>query len=126
MSQRFKRTERLCALLTTTALALFAACGDDGADGPTAPDVAMTANGPVMAVDANGMRHYFAIPFAAPPVGDLRWKAPAAPQNWTTPLANTTSATACIQTSASPFRISPDSEDCLYLDVHAPPKDVHG
>jgi para-nitrobenzyl esterase len=66
------------------------------------------------------MRSYFAIPFAAPPVGNLRWMPPAAPAKWSTALAATKSAAPCLQTSASPFRLAGDSEDCLYLDVHAP------
>ncbi|MDB5745406.1 MAG: carboxylesterase [Massilia sp.] len=89
-------------------------------DPSSAPDVALTAGGEVKAVDRLDMRSYFAIPYAAPPVGDLRWAAPAPPRKWTTALAKTTSAAPCLQTSASPFRLAGDSEDCLYLDVHAP------
>ncbi|HSS00684.1 MAG TPA: carboxylesterase family protein, partial [Kofleriaceae bacterium] len=70
--------------------------------------------------DSMGMRNYFAIPFAAPPVGELRWAPPAPPASWTAPLANVQSAAPCLQTSASPFRLKNDQEDCLYLDVHAP------
>src|SRR5206468_9904870 len=44
--------------------------------------------------------------------------APA--QAWATQLAKTASAAPCLQTSSSPFRLPGDSEDCLYLDVHAP------
>jgi para-nitrobenzyl esterase len=88
-----------------------------------APAVAQTEGGDVKAVDRLGMRSYFAIPFAAPPVGDLRWAPPAAPRKWTTARERTASAAPCLQTSASPFRLSGDSEDCLYLDVHAPTGD---
>ena len=77
-------------------------------------------NGDVRGIDRLGMRSYFAIPFAAPPVGELRWAAPASPQKWTSTRAQTKSAAPCLQTSASPFRLAGDSEDCLYLDVHAP------
>lgn len=115
------RPERLKMLLASIVVILLAACGSsDRAHPARAPDVAMTAFGEVKAVDRLSMRSYFAIPFAAPPVGDLRWTAPAPPQKWTTPLDKTTSAAPCLQTSASPFRLSGDSEDCLYLDVHAP------
>lgn len=103
------------------AMFLSACNGDDPPRDPvSAPDIAHTAAGDVKAVDRAGMRSYFAIPFAAPPVGALRWAPPAPPQPWTTPLAKTTSAAPCLQTSASPFRLAGDSEDCLYLDVHAP------
>ncbi|QNA90609.1 carboxylesterase family protein [Massilia sp. Dwa41.01b] len=99
---------------------LLAGCGGSDSGPQRALDVVQTAGGEVKAVDRLGMRSYFAIPFAAPPVGELRWKAPAPAQKWTTALANTRSAAPCLQTSASPFRLGGDSEDCLYLDVHAP------
>jgi len=109
-------------LLLSSAAVLTACGGDDDAPAvpPTAPTVAATANGPVQSVDRLGMRSYFAIPFAKPPLAALRWTPPQAPDKWTTALAKTQSAAPCLQTSASPFRMTGDSEDCLYLDVHAP------
>jgi para-nitrobenzyl esterase len=102
--------------------ALLTACGGTNSHGDPdrAPDIAATANGEVKAVDRLGMRSYFAIPYAAAPVGDLRWAAPAPAQKWTARLEKTASAAPCLQTSNSPFRLPGDSEDCLYLDVHAP------
>jgi para-nitrobenzyl esterase len=103
-------------------VALLAACGGTNSqDAPSsAPAIAATANGDVKAVDRLGMRSYFAIPYAAAPVGELRWAAPAPAQKWTSRLEKTASAAPCLQTSNSPFRLQGDSEDCLYLDVHAP------
>ena len=111
---------RLMTLLASGIALMLSACGGFDSEPTTARDVVSTAGGEVRAVDRLGMRSYFAIPFAAPPVGELRWKAPAAPKAWTTTLAATKSAAPCLQTSASPFRLAGDSEDCLYLDVHAP------
>lgn len=111
---------RLMTLLASGIALMLSACGGFDSEPTTARDVVSTAGGEVRAVDRLGMRSYFAIPFAAPPVGELRWKAPAAPKGWTTTLANAKSAAPCLQTSASPFRLAGDSEDCLYLDVHAP------
>lgn len=107
-------------LATSTFVALLlAGCGgsldDDGA-----PTVATTANGRVAAVERSGYRSYFAIPYAAPPVGNLRWQPPAAPANWSTTRSNSQSPAPCLQTSASPFALPGGQEDCLYLDVHAP------
>jgi para-nitrobenzyl esterase len=108
-------------MLAASLASLLTACGGSNSDGShKVPDVAVTTMGDVKAVDRLGMRSYFAIPFAAPPVGDLRWMPPAPPQKWSTPLAKTASAAPCLQTSDSPFRLPGDSEDCLYLDVHAP------
>lgn len=107
-------------LLAAGIAVLLAGCGGDHGDPTSAMDIVRTAGGEVKAIDRFGMRSYFAIPFAAPPTGERRWTAPAAPQPWTTTLAKTASAAPCLQTSASPFRLPGDSEDCLYLDVHAP------
>jgi para-nitrobenzyl esterase len=107
-------------LLAASLAPLLSACGASSDNQDRAPDVAVTTLGEIKAVDRLGMRSYFAIPFAAPPVGELRWMPPAPPQKWTTRLERTASAAPCLQTSDSPFRLSGDSEDCLYLDVHAP------
>ena len=114
-------THRPASIVLASIIALTAACGFLDEDKPSsAPDIARTANGEVEAIARLGMRSYFGIPFAAPPVGDLRWAEPAPAQKWTTTLKKTASAAPCLQTSASPFRLANDSEDCLYLDVHAP------
>src|SRR5262245_4180260 len=108
------RSSRLCRLhwLLCLTVAALAACGGDDdqppAPAPHAPDVAVTLNGQVRAVDRLGMRSYFAIPYAAPPLAALRWMPPQAPANWSAPLANSASAAPCLQTSASPFRLSSD------------------
>lgn len=107
------------ALLASAALAGLAACASMGG-GASAPDTAMTAGGPVKAVQRAAMKSYFAIPYAAPPTGDRRWRAPQPAVSWSAPLANTKSAASCLQTGDSPFRVAGDSEDCLYLDVHTP------
>jgi para-nitrobenzyl esterase len=115
------RPAYLITLLAAATLSLLAACGGSSHGDPSsAPRIAATINGEVKAVDRLGMRSYFAIPYAAAPVGELRWTAPAPPQKWTSRLEKTASAAPCLQTSNSPFRLQGDSEDCLYLDVHAP------
>lgn len=78
-----------------------------------------TDKGPVDPVVRGQMRTYFAIPYAAPPVGPLRWRAPQPAAAWTTTLANTKVGSACIQTGRA-FGAAQDGEDCLVLDVHAP------
>jgi para-nitrobenzyl esterase len=88
-----------------------------------APEVTATTGGPVKATARGAMTSYFAIPYAAPPVGDLRWRAPQAPAKWTAPIAKAKPGAACIQTGAASFRSTGDSEDCLYLDVHRPTGD---
>lgn len=69
------------------------------------------------------VRVYRGIPFAAPPVGDLRWKAPQPPASWQGVRAAAEEPHACWQTqypaAASLYqaKLPPLSEDCLYLNV---------
>ena len=109
---------RLGLAAIAAAAGLVAGCGGDD-DEDSAPAVATTANGQVAAVDRGSYKSYYAIPYAAPPVGNLRWQAPAAAANWSGVLNNTQSPAPCLQTSASPFVVPGGQEDCLYLDVHA-------
>jgi len=66
------------------------------------------------------------IPFAAPPVGDLRWKAPQPVQPWSGVKETKEYAPACMQNSAANPRIGLPaikvSEDCLYLNIWTPAK----
>ena len=62
------------------------------------------------------------IPFAAPPVGDLRWKAPAPSKPWTGVKKADAFANACMQAPNSQGNTAPVSEDCLYLNVWTPAK----
>lgn len=103
------------AVVLLGAMALASAAGAD----PSAP-VVQTDHGPVQATERGAIHSWFAIPYAAPPVGDLRWRAPRPPPAWTAPIARMGPASPCFQTGNVAFRLSGESEDCLYLDVHAP------
>lgn len=124
-SRSLTKAIRFPTILALAGLSVLAAYGgsdnDSSSNNQGAPAVATTVAGQVQAVDRLGMRSYFGIPFAAPPVGNLRWMPPAPPQSWAAPLAKTQSNAPCLQTSATdPFRLPNGTEDCLYLDVHAP------
>jgi para-nitrobenzyl esterase len=84
-----------------------------------------TANGLVEGTTDNGLRVYRGIPYAAPPVGDLRWRAPQPAQDWTDVKPADTFGAQCMQRrvfSDMVFRASGMSEDCLYLNVWTPAK----
>jgi para-nitrobenzyl esterase len=59
------------------------------------------------------------IPFAQPPVGDLRWREPGAVKTWTGVREATTFASACAQNAGGRMQAN-SSEDCLYLNVWTP------
>jgi len=74
------------------------------------------------------VRAYLGIPFAAPPVGDLRWRAPRPVAPWPGVRPATEIELQCRQAPVSPTSVSyevygerPQSEDCLTINVWAPP-----
>ena len=76
-------------------------------------------NGMVQGTAENGLLVFKGIPFAAPPVGDLRWKAPQPSAKWNSVLKADKFAPGPIQGGNPP---SGKSEDCLYLNIWTPAK----
>ncbi|KAI0202210.1 alpha/beta-hydrolase [Astrocystis sublimbata] len=71
----------------------------------------------------NGTRSFLGVPYAAPPVDDLRWRPPQHPLPWTGVRAADRFGNSCIQPSPPTNSIysGPDldtSEDCLYLNIY--------
>jgi carboxylesterase type B len=69
----------------------------------------------------NAQRTFQGIPFAAPPTGDNRWRDPQPAQPWQGVLKADKPGSRCAQDEGLGSPKS-DSEDCLYLNVTAPPK----
>jgi para-nitrobenzyl esterase len=61
-----------------------------------------------------------ALPFASPPVGELRWRAPREPQPWSGVRSSRRFASACTQFRPLLGRCIVGSEDCLYLNIWRP------
>jgi len=101
-------------------LASVAACGSRPPDrapaGPaTAADTVQTPAGPVQGRVNGAGAVFLGIPYAAPPVGRLRWQPPQPVARWTQPLPASHLGHPCPQP-----RVSGTAEDCLYLNVYAP------
>ena len=76
----------------------------------------MTDRGPVLGSVQSGVQIFKGIPYAAAPVGALRWKAPVPPPAWADVRDATRPGPACMQ----PTKERVVSEDCLSLNVWAP------
>src|SRR5438105_9374183 len=78
-----------------------------------------------VARDTLGIRAFKGIPYAAPPVGALRWKPPQAVQAWSGVRSATEWGPRCVQSNRlgdlDPLNKRMD-EDCLYLNVWTPAK----
>jgi para-nitrobenzyl esterase len=90
-----------------------------------------TSNGLVSGTETRNIHIFKGLPFAAPPVGELRWKAPQPAKNWQGVLKCESFSASPMQSNPVPFMmwteefITPPgslSEDCLYLNIWTPAK----
>lgn len=83
----------------------------------TFPTIACTKQGQVRGTIDNGLFAFRNIPFAAPPVGNLRWRPPAPPAAWEGIRDASTFGSVCLQDNfAGGYQ---GSEDCLTLNVYS-------
>ena len=111
----------LGATLVTGAVASSAASAAPAQPGGLNPIVA-TDDGKVRGTLKAQYAEYKGIPYAAAPVGDLRWKAPQAPEPWKGVRDATSFGGSCTQgTGWDPGYETPtNNEDCLNLNVYVP------
>ena len=60
-------------------------------------DIVETSYGSIQGYEEDGVSYFLGIPFAEPPIGDLRWKAPQALEKWDGILETTSFGAACMQ-----------------------------
>jgi para-nitrobenzyl esterase len=85
----------------------------------TGAPVVVTSDGAVRGADVAGTDRFLGLPYAAPPVGASRWRAPQPEARWHGVRDATAFAPHCPQ-PGGPFGAGSTSEDCLYLNVFAP------
>lgn len=130
---RIKSLMLVCALMSTGAVV--------NAKNTVAPQVRSTAYGLVQGVNdkaKSGTYFWEGIPFAEPPTGALRWKAPVDPEPWKGTLITQEFGNACIQngriygpgsnntydaTIGTTLNTPVGSEDCLTLNIWRPASD---
>jgi len=110
-------------LITICSLGLLNACGGGGpVTGPPAAcvstsTVVCTQSGQLQGAIEGNFRAFRGIPFAAPPVGNLRWRPPAAAESWQGIRSATNFGNRCPQTDFN-NGVQGD-EDCLTLNIYA-------
>jgi para-nitrobenzyl esterase len=107
------------------ALAIAGLAMSAGVPAVAGPPTVTTAQGKVEGnlIDEGKVRSFLGLPYAAPPVGQLRWKAPEPPAAWKGARDATKFGARCAQWqiwSDYLFLDSGPSEDCLYLNVYTP------
>jgi para-nitrobenzyl esterase len=106
----------LIARLLVAALTVLLATAASSDPAP----VAHVRTGDLQGKAGDGYDVFFAIPYAAAPVGPLRWRAPQAPPAWSGVRPAAEPGAACIQTPGASSYTGPESEDCLTLNVFVP------
>jgi para-nitrobenzyl esterase len=122
-SEMKRRVVRIAiAGLAAGALGLSALESPPATPAPPAsaePPKVHVESGLLAGVEEGGVRVFRGVPYAAPPVGPLRWKAPQPPAAWSGERQAAAAGPACSQ----PVELGqeePVSEDCLTLQVFAP------
>ncbi len=112
----------LTALLAALALS-GAGCGGESVVSTTTEiqqgTLIRLPDGMVQGEIDGGARRFLGIPFAAPPVGELRWRPPVPPVPWEGVLEATKFGGRCAQRTTT-ISVGSEDEDCLYLNVWAP------
>lgn len=110
MTKQLRLAAIACAVISLTAFQM------GHAQTATAP--VQVTGGAIVGADDGTLRTYFGVPFAAPPVGNLRWRAPQPVVPWQGAKVTREYSPACSQTAT--WITNPKSEDCLYLNIWAP------
>jgi len=106
---------RMVSRLVFGIVAVLMAANPAVAETSSDPTLVVTDLGRVRGVTANGVVSFKGIPYAAPPVGELRWRVPQPARPWQGDRVADRFGPACMQTDDVP-----KAEDCLTLNVWRP------
>jgi len=112
----------ICVLISVF---LFTACSDSNSSStgpyPSVTNTLETVNGVIEGITVNDDKSlaWLGVPYAKPPVGNLRWTTPQNPEPWEGTLETKTFKNKCIQEDSFSGQVL-GSEDCLYLNIWRP------
>ncbi|OKJ13859.1 carboxylesterase/lipase family protein [Kitasatospora sp. CB01950] len=92
----------------------------------TAPDTVRVETGLLHGSVTGDARHFLGVPYAKPPVGDLRWVPPQPATPWSGVREATRPGSRCPQSAGGPGLPGSTDEDCLYLNVTTPARVAPG
>ncbi len=107
-------------LVAAAALGGGATSADAARAGAHLPRAVTIVSGKLRGVARDGVVAYLGVPYAAPPVGGLRWRSPQDPPWWQGVRLADHFGNECLQGRRPGAAGSPMSEDCLYLNVWTP------
>jgi para-nitrobenzyl esterase len=107
-------------VIPVAAFAWAAAVGSAQAQAPALTSVVHAPAGDVQGLAKNGGGEFLGIPYAAPSVGELRWRPPEDAPRWQQALQATKFGNTCVQPQRGVFAAPSNTEDCLYLNVFTP------
>lgn len=111
--------KRIGAISFSLLIGALAPCFSQLAQSAAAAPVVSTVEGPVRGISKDGVNVFLGIPYAAPPVGKLRWQPPQAVAKWRAPLKADKFGSACPQvTTLGVYTSQSIDEDCLFLNVY--------
>lgn len=113
----------LGALLIASAALAHEGDSDDDDDRDSRShdrNIVATDKGRIKGIASGATRQFLGIPYAAAPIGELRWKAPQPAAKWKGIRDASKFATHCPQPDTAFGRAANSSEDCLYLNVYRP------
>jgi para-nitrobenzyl esterase len=111
--------KRVALLLFFALFAVASTVGGSPAIAASDQSIVITERGPIWGVSTLSLRKFLGIPYAAPPIGALRWRPPEDHVRWFTPLNASRFGNHCPQ-DASVFGTASSKEDCLFLNIFAP------
>src|SRR5262245_17642507 len=116
---------RIGCLVVVALLPSLVASAPMSASAAAGSPIVATDKGPVRGVATGEMQAFLGIPYAAAPIGDLRWRPPQEHPAWRGVRDASEFGAHCPQV-ASPYGKPSTSEDCLFLNVFAPGKTNQG
>ena len=128
MNTTHSRRALLAAFCVALTALTVAGAGAAAADADVAAAAASSVRGPIVTIKGGAVRGvavaggyaFRGLPYAAPPTGDLRWRASRRPASWKGILDATQYRASCPQAPSGFAGPGPFSEDCLYLNVSTP------